>query len=112
MPRPDPDILKSQYRAVFGSANGRAVLADVLAQSGLFAENYLAGDAELKNPAVFAFVEGKRRIALAILGNALGGTEAMIEHMADAVGRVHAPPPSTGPRPAITENKGLMHDER
>lgn len=50
------------YQAVFRSAGGQAVLADILTRAGMVGSSFVPGD-----PHATAFNEGKRRLALEII---------------------------------------------
>lgn len=55
--------LHEAYKAVFGSADGKRVLADILKHAGVLETSMIAGDAHMT-----AFNEGKRALALGVLG--------------------------------------------
>ena len=54
--------LVGAYRAVFGTIQGRDVLADILTRAGMVGSSFVPGD-----PHATAFNEGKRRLALEII---------------------------------------------
>ena len=98
--------LQSDYRAVFAHPRAQVVLADIFFDAGLFAENTYAAHPNNQNTAAIGVFEGKRRLALRILGMTLGDTRVMCKALAEAAIASLPPPPAAGARRSITENNG------
>jgi hypothetical protein len=98
------DEVATAYRATFGHPLARTVLADLFAEAGLFKENTAAAHLATANPVAVGVSEGKRRLALRIVGMTIGADHACTELAALVAAAAAVPPPlNAGPRPAITE---------
>lgn len=93
--------LEAAYRRLFAPGPmADVVLADLVAQGGVFASNLAAGDGGVVNAANFGIYEGARRLALRILE--LSGRDVPTPWTARANPLTRAA--AAAPKPSINEN--------
>ena len=105
MRQSEKDALAASYRAMCAHPLASAALRDFFTLAGLFHINTSATDPSTANTSAIGVFEGKRRMALHLIGMTIGTQEAAAV-LADAVaGASSAVPKLNGrARTAITEN--------